>query len=162
MSKRSKAAAKEDALPRRLAALAKAAAKADGHAALPATTCRGDDCTGRGPKHRVHPKFPCACGMWYGSERGRRIHLSRVKSDAAEWAKAEAEEREAQAALPRLEALAKARGLTVVLAHQAGRFDLADSTGRMISGGWCAAATESVIQEHGSPSRSARGARWTS
>ena len=88
MSKRSKAAAKEDALPRRLAALAKAAAKADGHAALPATTCRGDDCTGRGPKHRVHPKFPCACGMWYGSERGRRIHLSRVKSDAAEWAKA--------------------------------------------------------------------------
>jgi hypothetical protein len=75
------------------------------HEALPATTCTGDDCTDKGPKHREHPRFPCACGMWYASERGRRAHRSQAL------ARAMAEAHGDPAAIERL---GKAWGIEVV------------------------------------------------
>ena len=119
-------------------------AKPAPHAPLPVTPCTGEDCTGRGPRHRPHPTFPCACGMWYATARGRLQHFAHAR----EVERASAEHREAQAALPRLRHLAEPHGLTVSLSSQGPRLDLLAPDGRYLLGNFCPAATETVIREY--------------
>ena len=97
--------------------------------------------------------------MWYLTARGRTSHFSRAIWTDREYELVLAERRESEAALPRLQELAKPHGLTVSVSPKGCRLDLTAPDGRLISGNWCAASTEGFIREYAEAAAGKRAAR---